>query len=248
MCPLAERSADITRRDFVVQLMGKSIAEDNELNSIKAIDKGLVVSTGKAVLQVIPFFGELIASSGPDIYKYFKNKAFLEFLQGLEIGINSEKFSEEDGKTFAEKLENAENYLYLSTIFDSVFFSKSKKARLILGIIAAKYINSESIPYEDLLIVTSLKDLLDVEIDCFLEIYDVAKHGGKEDGNGPGAFFISFYPDQTTMNTTFCKLQSLHIIGSKAESLTSKSPGSWHGNVTSITERFKYYIDLLPSV
>ena len=226
---------------------------DNSIGSIdkKEADKKLnsTVITGvlNAAASLLPVVGELVSSTIPDIYKSFKSKAFNEYLYGINKSLQSGEFGEEQVKDLAEKLENADNYVHLSSIIDSVFFSKSKRARIILGLITARYFKDSSIPYEDLIIITALKELLDEDIDSFLTIYEVAKNGGREDSNGVGAFYFAYYPNQIQINTAFSKLQQLNVIGSKADWLTSKSPASWHGNVTSITEKLKYYIDLSAS-
>ena len=219
-----------------IDQLTKSLNKEIGSTTIKAISKSL--------MSLLPFFGELINSTVPNIYKACKERQFNDFLQGIGKYIEQEQFSKEQCKAFEVKLATLETYKYLSTIIDSVFFSKSSRARIVLGIVMANYIHSDNIPYEDLIITNVLKELIDDEMDAFNKIFEVAIGGGKEDANGVGAFFINYYPESVLINTTFCKLKNLNIVGDKAMDLTSRSPASWHGDVTSITKKLKYYIDL----
>lgn len=212
-----------------------------EMNTKKELNKSLAVKFTSAAVSLIPVVGGFI-SAMPDIYRDYKNRQFNEFLEGINKNIH-DNFTEDECENFIKKLDNLDNYKYLSSVIDCVLFSKSSKARLILGIITANYINNDTIVYEDIIIIHALKDLLDEELDTFNKIYDAAIGGGKEENNGEGAFFINYFPNNTLINTTFSKLISLNIIGNKAQSLTSRSPASWHGNITSITDKFKYYVD-----
>lgn len=200
---------------------------------------------GKALVSLIPFSGELFNSTAPNMYALFKRRAFNEFLSGINIALQQEQFYDKERHQLEDKLQNAENYTYLSSIVDSVFFSKSSRARIILGVITARYISETTIPYEDLILINALKELLDEDIEWFLKIYDVAIGGGREETNGEGAFFFNYLPEQVELNTAFSKMKHLNIFGDKASWLTSKSPNSWHGNVTPITERFKHYIEMV---
>jgi len=210
----------------------------------KEVSETLVEGVSKAIISLVPFIGELINSTLPNIYIACKKAQFNDFIQGLNISLQQQKFTEEENAELIRKLANIETYKYMSTIIDSVFFSKSCRSRAILGVIMANYTCSDTIPYEDLIIINALKELIDDELDVFKDIYKVAIGGGKETTNGEGAFYISYYPQNVLINTTFSKLKNLNIIGNKAQALTSKSPASWHGNITSITEKLIYFIDL----
>lgn len=222
----------------------KTLGENDLSRAKKDFAEEEIKTAGEALIELIPFVGGIISASIPNIYSFKKKRAFTEYLYGINKVLMSTGLTDEECSTFSDKIDDDENYAHLSTIIDSVFFSKSRRARVILGVITANYICSETLPYEELIIVAALKELLDEDIDSFLTIYDVAKNGGREDSNGEGAFFLSYYPEKIQINTAFSKLKQLNIFGSKAESLTSKSPASWHGNVTSITEKLKYYVDL----
>ncbi|MDR0850530.1 MAG: hypothetical protein LBN07_03540 [Christensenellaceae bacterium] len=50
-------------------------------------------------------------------------------------------------------------------------FSKSTKCRVILGLIAAKYLKGTVIDYIDTIIISALKELVDEEIELFKQIY-----------------------------------------------------------------------------
>lgn len=210
----------------------------------KEVSETVAEGVSKAIISLVPFIGELINSTLPNIYSASKKTQFNDFIHGLSIRLQQQRFTEAENEELVRKLANFETYKYMSTIIDSVFFSKSSRARVILGIITAIYLSSDSIPYEDLVIISALKDLLDDEISIFKDIYKVAIGGGKEETNGEGAFYISYFPNNVLVNTTFSKIMSLNIIGSKADWLTSKSPASWHGNVTSITRKLIYYINM----
>ena len=115
------------------------------------IDKQGSEGVVKSLISLIPFAGELVNSIVPDLYALFKHQAFNEYLNGINLAINNSGFSEDDRSDFKEKIQDADNYSHLTSIVDGVFFSKSKRARMILGVITANYIRSSSIPYEDLL-------------------------------------------------------------------------------------------------
>ena len=222
-----------------------SIGQKQTESINSSIERSVLTNSAKAAIDTIPFIGELITSTLPDVYRLMKQSSFIDFLNGINFQSEQSGFTSDMLNKIADKLEVPENYTYLSSIIDSVFFSKSRKARILLGIITANYINFDTISYEDLILITALKDLLDEELDAFLVIYDGATGQGKEDSNGNGAFFFPYYPEKTLINTTFSKLKSMNVLGDKAMALTSKSPGSLHANITTITEKLKYYLDQL---
>ena len=226
--------------------MGKTIIEqleeDIDKNTCKNIGKGLA----KGLLSCIPFVGAFCEATLPSLYQEAKKSGFNDYLLGINKRLKDKKFNEKDCRKFEAKLNNPNNFKYLTAIVDSVFFSKSSKARIILGLITADYIDNETIPYKEVIIINALKEMLDDDLDVFVKIMEIYDNGNGSNCEGrEGDFYISYYPDQTIINTAFEKLQNLQVFGRWARStLTSKSPASWHGTVTPITKRLLEYINL----
>lgn len=100
-------------------------------------------------------------------YSNAKKLAYCDFLFGIHQKAENEKLKESDIKKFAKKLEKEEYFNHISDIIDSMFFSKCKIARNILGWIAMKYLLEDDLDYEDLILVNGLKDVFDFEINKF---------------------------------------------------------------------------------
>lgn len=224
--------------------MSESIYDQIEKDIKKSTLEAFAVAGAKGVSSLVPFMGEFFNDLVPEIYRSSKQKSMIDFLNGICSQFEKDNLKSEDFANMKKELSDPGNYEYMSTILDSVFFSKSARCRVILGIICSKYMSKKDIPYEDLIIIEALKDLLDIELDIIPQIYSVATTKAK-DINGEGAFYIYYDPQNVVVNTTFSKIKKLNLIGSHAEAITSKSPNGWHGNITSVTEKLVDYIEIV---
>lgn len=196
---------------------------------------------------MIPFVGNLANECFPVIYRNLKNSFFLDFLNGLNQKIRNEKIEKKDINKLKKKLNNIDNFQYMSTILDGVFFSKSSKSRMILGIICATYILNSTISYEDIIIVNALKDTLDCELESFVKIYENAKNNDASTNGGKGAFYFEYNPTDTLLNTSFFKFKNNNLIGTfeNPSMLVGKLPEKIPGVITSISDKLYHYIKIL---
>ena len=121
-----------------------SICEQHKTAIKNEVVETAIEGVSQAIISLVPFVGELINSTLPNIYSASKKSQFNDFIQSLNKSLKDQQFSEDKFTELTRKLDDPETYKYLSTIIDSVFFSKSNRARAILGIITANYFSSES--------------------------------------------------------------------------------------------------------
>lgn len=226
----------------------KNTIYDKEQNSLEsALKNGTSRSLLKATISLIPLVGDFVNELFPVIYRDLKNSFFLDFLNGFGQKINDENIKDNDINKLKKKIRNAESFQYLSTILDGVFFSKSSKSRMILGIICATYMLDSTLPYEDLIIVNALKDTLDCELESFVKIYENAKNNDASKNGGKGAFYFEYNPTDTSLNTSFFKFKNNNLIGTfeNPSMLVGKLPEKIPGVITSISDKLYHYIKIL---
>lgn len=227
--------------------MGKkevSLYEKEQKALDSALKRELSAGVVKETASLIPFFGGLMVEWMPSAYRYFKSSSFLDFISGFGLKIDGEKIKKRDIEKLSKKLEKFGNYKYMSAVLDGVFFSKSALSRIILGIICATYIEEPTIPYEDMIIITALKDTLDEELIKFVSIYENAKKHDASHNGGKGAFYFEYNPEDTLTNTTFFKFKSNNLIGTFEDPsmIVGNLPVKIPGVITSISEKLYYYI------
>ncbi len=98
------------------------------------------------------------------VYSAAKDTAFQDFLEGMAFNFANNNLTENDIEQLTIQVGKGSNNEFLTIILDSVFFSKSKLCRIVLGIIAGKYLNQNDMDYEDLTLSVALKDLFDIDL------------------------------------------------------------------------------------
>lgn len=142
------------------------------------------------------------------LYSSAKNNAFQDFLEGIAIEFLMNNLTEDDIKQLSAKISNSGNNQFLTNILDSVFFSKCKLCRCILGIIAGKFLTTNEIDYEDLTITVALKDLFDEDLSEFELLYNRKPAKTNVDDS---TIFVKSYTD--TQRIIIEKLQNSGILG-----------------------------------
>lgn len=162
-----------------------------EKEMIKSCFSTSIDIIGSAILGPIWSIKELVKCS----YSSAKQIAFNDFLLGIYKKAQKEKLSEKDIEKFSKKLDKQEYFNYISNIIDSMFFSKCKIARNILGWIIMKYLIEDKLDYEDLVLVNSLKDVFDFELQEFIRFAQEPDNGPDKE-IGTGLVFINDYNDE----------------------------------------------------
>ncbi|MBR3864712.1 MAG: hypothetical protein IKJ19_06355 [Clostridia bacterium] len=162
----------------------------------KEIETKLIKSTfstgidiiGSAILGPVWSFKNLVGNC----YSAAKQVSYYDFLYGIYKKVKEEKLKESDIEKFAKKLEKEKYFNYISNIIDSMFFSKCKIARNILGWITMKYLMEDVLDYEDLILINGLKDVFDIEINEFIK-YAQIPDNGPDKQKDLGVVFIREY-------------------------------------------------------
>jgi hypothetical protein len=159
------------------------------------------------ISEIIPGYN-VIKDALSSIYSALKEEFFVDFLLGIAFSYNNGALSEKDVEKLTKKLSNAANNQIVASIIDSVFFSKTKDSRVILGIIAGKYLLTDSLDYADLTLSVALKDLFDDDLKEFGNFYNKKPLATNVDNC---TIFIDEYTE--TQKYIFEKLQNLGLIG-----------------------------------
>lgn len=147
------------------------------------------------------FFGKIYSSAKETYYD--------DFMFGMWSEI-AKHGKDKELESLSVKVQREDFAAYLANILDAVFFSKSNKARMILGQIAAKYLYSDMLDYEDLLLVIALKETYDVELNKFIEFANK-----EEDGHSHNlqAGFVCVYDYDLHSRIFIDKMINLNIFG-----------------------------------
>ncbi|NLZ94448.1 MAG: hypothetical protein GX921_01320 [Bacteroidales bacterium] len=136
-----------------------------KLNMLEIVDKSLEFLPGYSQVR------DVLST----IYRNAKTKDFDEFILSIDKNL---KGSEKDKERILKRFEKQESDSILAGIIESAIFSKSSKSRLVLGIIAAKHLRGELIDYEDMVIISALRILLDEELAL---LFKILANKGKDD-------------------------------------------------------------------
>lgn len=194
---------------------------------------------GAAILGPIWSIKELVKCS----YSSAKQIAFNDFLFGIYQKVQKENLSEKDIKKFAKKLDKQEYFNYISNIIDTMFFSKCKMARYILGWIIMKYLIEDELDYEDLVLVNALKDVFDFEIEEFTKFAQEPDNGPDKE-IGTGLVFINDYNESCRIFIT--KFINAGIFGNDLAGNRLSGDGKFPLKYvkTSVTNRLLEYIKI----
>jgi len=136
---------------------------------IKAGTNIVKTIANKALEHLLPFY-KTVKDISLSAWANSRNVFFDEFLLGLDGALPSA--NDDEKEQIYKEFESRENDIILGEIVNSVLFSKGTKSRVILGLIAAKYLGGAEIDYIDTLILAALKELFDDEIALFKRIQD----------------------------------------------------------------------------
>lgn len=101
------------------------------------------------------------------VYSSQKQIHFQDFVEGIAYYFATDSLSSDDVNALMKKVSDSKNYEMMTNILDSVFFSHSKISRTILGIITGKFLHHDTLDYEDMVIISALKDLFDEDLNQF---------------------------------------------------------------------------------
>ena len=176
------------------------------------------------------------------VYSSAKDIAFQDFLEGMEYNFANNNLAEQDIEELYIQVEKNGNNELLTIILDSVFFSKSKMCRIVLGIIAGKYLNQNEMDYEDLTLAVALKDILDIDLSVFITL---CERKPTENNLGDQTIFIGDYT--STQRIIVEKLQNLAVLGRDLapNRLAGKGVSPLRYELTSVSKRLYEYIEVL---
>ena len=176
-----------------------------------------------------------------ELHKKQKVADFRDFLCGMTYNVDSGHFQQENIERLQAELIDKDNDQAVSCILDAVFFSKNLACRVILGIIARKYLNTDNIDYEDMTLVIALKDLLDDDLMLFTKLYDVVPHSYSTVHDT--CQYDVYSPKERVMLE---KLQNLNIFGK--DLVPSRVVGRnipLYYETTSISQRLMDYLNVI---
>lgn len=151
------------------------------------------------------------------IFTLAREIKFKKFLKGFATAVNSNTVDE-------RYLSNLERYLSLdrnlglvAEIIDSSLEAKSSKCSLVLGYFAGDILNSsKELEYKDMVLVNSLRIMLDNDIDYFLNIYEHFKDRAFEEEirvHDTRQEFEQFPYPIVEMENTIEKLKGVQALG-----------------------------------
>ena len=172
-------------------------------------------------------------------YSSQKQIYFQEFLEGIAYDFANASLNQQDVRLLMKKVSNSGNYKTMADILDSVFFSHGKISRTILGIITGKFMRDDNLDYEDMVIISALKDLFDEDLNRFWQYCSYLPM--REDDP---ISFIEQYSE--TDKIIVEKLQNVGILG--RDLATRLSGKSLRFELTIISKRLQNYMRTVQSV
>lgn len=136
------------------------------INEIKALVKPyveMVNQFGENYLSPVWAIKDVMGA----VYSSQKQIHFQDFVEGIAYYFATDSLSSDDVNALMKKMSDSKNYEVMTNILDSVFFSHSKISRTILGIITGKFLHHDTLDYEDMVIISALKDLFDEDLNQF---------------------------------------------------------------------------------
>lgn len=174
------------------------------------------------------------------VYSSAKDIAFQDFLEGMAINFANNNLKVQDIEELSIQVGKDSNNEFLTIILDSVFFSKSKMCRIVLGIIAGKYLNQNEMDYEDLALAVALKDILDIDLSEFKTFRERKPSKNNLDDK---TIFVGDYT--LTQRIVVENLQNLAVLGRDLapNRLAGKGVSPLRYELTSVSNRLYEYIE-----
>ncbi len=197
--------------------------------------QSMLNSLGKLLLPVLWEAKDVFSS----LYSAQKEIDFQDFIEGIAIDFSYNNLNEKDVIRLTKRVSNSKNHQYMSNILDSVFFSKSKFSRTILGLITGKFLRDDSLDYEDLVLCCALKDTFDDDLNAFWRFYDIPTKKTNVDDK---TIFLDEYTEKDRLIVE--KLQNNGILG--RDLVAGRIGGNiipLRYEITSVSIRLKAYMD-----
>lgn len=208
-----------------------------KLKNLKPMAKKVMQEIGNLLFPPLNGVTEVFST----IYSSMKNIAFEDFLEGIGFEFENLKLEENDIDKLTKSLSNETNNQHIASILDSVFFSKNALCRNILGIIACKCLYKNELDYEDLIIINALKDLLDYDLDEFMDLYKIQP---VKNNVGYSITFLAKYSDRQRIVVE--KFQNLNVFG--RDLALNRLGGSENPplrySITPVSERLNQYLEI----
>lgn len=176
----------------------KSKREKSLLNAAK-------IKMTNTIINAVPILS-LFRDSAAVLYSTTKQLYCDDFLVGIGKQLEESKNVDKAIRKLSKKINDKTFSETITTILDSLLFSKSYKSRVILGIIAAKYLSSDKVDYEDMILISALKDLYDIELHEFVEFTHINDYSVEDKTK----FLYDF---TNTQRIVMEKLKNLSVLG-----------------------------------
>ena len=95
------------------------------------------------------------------VYSSQKQIHFQEFVEGIAYLFANNSLDKSNVEALVKKVSDSANHETVTSILDSVFFSHCKISRTILGIITGKLMQFDKLDYEDMVLISALRNLFD---------------------------------------------------------------------------------------
>ena len=108
------------------------------------------------------------------LYTLNKKRKFKSFLKGYAESLDRNRLTNlNDLESLKKYLKNESNFNFLSDTIENAVNSKSVYGSILLGYYAGQILsNGKRINYKDLIIIEGIKELNDIELSCFVRIYN----------------------------------------------------------------------------
>lgn len=170
------------------------------------------------------------------VYSSQKQIHFQEFVEGMGYYFANNSIDSQDVKALVRKVSDSDNYETMTSILDSVFFSHSKISRAILGIITGKFMREDTLDYEDMVLVSALRDLFDEDL---VQFWRYCSYKPKH-ANDRTSFLDHF---SETDRLIVEKLQNAGFLGRDLAGNRLGSSASLRFELTTVSKRLKSYLD-----
>lgn len=171
------------------------------------------------------------------VYSSQKQIHFQEFVEGIAYHFANDSMDKNDVEALVKKVSDSTNHETMTSILDSVFFSHSKISRTILGIISGKLLRCDKLDYEDMVLVSALRDLFDNELTEFW------RYANRQPTHPIDRIALLEHCSSTD-RLIVEKLQNVGVLG--RDTAGNRLGGAiLRFEPTTITERLKSYLDAI---
>lgn len=208
----------------------------NEIKATTAPYVEIINQIGETFLSPVWSVKEIMGV----MYSSQKQLFFQDYINGIAYYYSNDSLDEKDVKTLVKKVSDSNNFETMTSILDSVFFSHSKLSRAILGIITGKFMRFDKLDYEDMVLISAMKDLFDEDLTQFRKYCSYKPKGEIE-----RIVYVENYSGRDRIIIE--KLQNRGVLG---RDMANRLSGlALRFELTSVSDRLKGYVDVVrPSV